>query len=137
MAAATKLEPSKQWVDRYELESMTEPGTFYTVSKKYDDTWACSCSYWKFHKAPKPNCKHILAVIGQVAKPAPKKRQVEVFAEEYFPSPYWYTRMMSKEDVLKFAQAYLEKYAKVEPVVDEVAETVTGEFKITRKFRAV
>lgn len=135
MAAATKLEPSKQWVDRYELESMTEPGTFYTVSKKYDDTWACSCAYWKFHKAPKPNCKHILAVIGQVTKPAPKKRQVEVFAKEFFNG--YIPREIYTEDVYRFAEAYLQKYAKVEPVVEEVTETMTGEFKITRKFRAV
>jgi hypothetical protein len=32
----------------------------YKVTEYDDGSWACSCPRWKFGKAPKQDCKHIL-----------------------------------------------------------------------------
>jgi hypothetical protein len=55
-----KLEGTKQWVERYGVTG--DSGTEYVVSKKADGTWGCSCPAWKFHPAPKADCKHIQRV---------------------------------------------------------------------------
>jgi hypothetical protein len=52
---------SATWVNRWEITSMTSDRT-YVVGQKVDGTWGCDCAAWKFHKAPKPPCKHILKV---------------------------------------------------------------------------
>jgi len=56
-----KLAGSKTWVERWEVEGLT--GT-YTVARRPDGRYGCSCPHWKFHKAPKPDCKHIQAMFG-------------------------------------------------------------------------
>jgi len=65
----TSKTPSKGYVEAWEVESRTEPGTAYTVSKRADGTYACSCPRWKFHQKPKVNCKHILAVAINAPRP--------------------------------------------------------------------
>lgn len=37
----------------------------YRVSERKDGSFACNCPAWKFHRAPKPECKHICSVKGQ------------------------------------------------------------------------
>lgn len=37
-------------------------GTPYVVSLTRDKLYACSCPAWKFHRAPRPECKHIAAI---------------------------------------------------------------------------
>lgn len=48
------------WQERWTVESMTDASKSYTVARKIDSSMGCSCPAWKFHKAPKVNCKHIL-----------------------------------------------------------------------------
>jgi hypothetical protein len=56
----TKLESaSPVWVNRWEVISPTS-GRKYTVGQKSDGTFGCDCPAWKFKKAPRPDCKHIL-----------------------------------------------------------------------------
>lgn len=138
-----KLEASKQWVERYQVDSLTSDDESYTVSKKIDGTWACSCKRWIFHKAPKVNCKHIGAVLssfewnavgGFGPMPAPKRSAVEMFAEGYFGQiPVMATRMQMYEFAEKFAES--RGSAIIEKPSVEVEEATVGEFKITRKFR--
>ncbi len=134
-----ELAASKQWIERYQVDSLTETDKSYIVSEKTDGTWACSCPAWKFHRAPKVNCKHILATFLSlnVAKPAPvpKKRPVEVFAESYFVGPI--PVMIPKEEMFRFAEKFAEwKVPLAAEAVSIGAEEVTvGEFKVTRKFR--
>ena len=54
----------KQWLDQWDVTGSN--GDPYVVSLKGDGTYACSCPRWKFHKAPKVDCKHISAVTGVV-----------------------------------------------------------------------
>lgn len=56
------------WVNRWEVISDTS-GEAYTVAQKTDGSWGCSCPRWKFSKAPKQACKHILRV-QEVESPA-------------------------------------------------------------------
>ena len=133
-----ELVASKQWIARYEVDSLTGDDESYIVSEKVDGTWACSCPAWKFHKAPKVNCKHILATFLSlnVAKPVvPKKRLVEVFAEKYFDGLIPLT--IARENMFKFAEKFAESNgaANVESLSVEAEEVTVGEFKITRKFR--
>jgi len=58
----TSKTPSKGFVEAWGVESLTS-STVYTVSKRADGSYACSCPYWKFHKQPKPTCKHIAALL--------------------------------------------------------------------------
>lgn len=58
------------WQERWQVQSTTDSSKTYTVARKKDGTMGCACPAWKFHKAPKPHCKHIislLAAIGQIA----------------------------------------------------------------------
>lgn len=132
-----RLGATKQWVERYQVDSLTGDAS-YTVSQKFDGTWACSCPAWKFHKAPKPDCKHIESVImaglfGDRKPPVPKKRPVEVFAEQFVGEQL----VVTKEQMYEFAEKFAESRGSVTvetPSVEVEAATV-GEFKITRKFR--
>ncbi len=47
------------WIARWQVNSMSNLTATYTVGLKNDGTWGCSCPRWKFHKAPKVDCKHI------------------------------------------------------------------------------
>lgn len=49
------------WIDRWEVKG--SKGDLWTVAKKQDGTYGCSCPGWKFKPKPKPNCKHIRAII--------------------------------------------------------------------------
>jgi hypothetical protein len=62
----TSKTPSKGYVEAWEVESYTGIDT-YTVSKRADGTYACSCAAWKFARAPKPDCKHIDVVRSGLA----------------------------------------------------------------------
>lgn len=43
---------------------------FYTVSKRHDGTWACSCPAWT-RQSPRQNCKHILSILVQQMQAQP------------------------------------------------------------------
>jgi SWIM zinc finger len=53
-------------VQQWEVTSTTDTSKDYIVSKRKDGAYSCSCPHWKFHKAPKPVCKHIAALLGNV-----------------------------------------------------------------------
>lgn len=65
-----KLEGTKVWPDRYEVVGHTDT---YIVARKKDATWGCSCPRWKFHKAPKIDCKHIKALFEAMARVTTRK----------------------------------------------------------------
>ena len=46
-----------KWVDRWMVQSETDPTKFYTVSRAKDGSFGCSCPAWKFRKVE--TCKHI------------------------------------------------------------------------------
>lgn len=52
---------SATWVNRWEVSSLTSDKT-YIVGQKSDGSFGCDCPAWKFKKAPRPDCKHILKV---------------------------------------------------------------------------
>lgn len=55
-----KLSSKVTWVNRWEVESMSEAGKTYNVGQKTDGSWGCSCPRWIFSKArPRTDCKHI------------------------------------------------------------------------------
>ena len=49
-------------IQQWQVTSTTNTSKDYTVSKRIDGTYSCSCPHWRFHKAPKPVCKHIAAL---------------------------------------------------------------------------
>ena len=131
-----KLEASKQWVERYQVDSLSGENESYTVSKKVDGTWACSCPRWIFHKAPKVDCKHIEAVqAGFIPVAVVWRSPVELFAESYWGAAY--PVMISRKQVLMFAEAFAKSAGTSVPPVEEAVVETVGEFKITRKFRAI
>lgn len=52
---------SATWVTQWIVTS-PDSGKEYKVSQKADGSFACDCPAWKFKKAPRPDCKHILRV---------------------------------------------------------------------------
>lgn len=47
------------WVDRWEVQGTS--GKTYTVARKRDGSWGCSCPTWTFQKnKPRKDCQHIL-----------------------------------------------------------------------------
>ena len=48
------------WVQRWQIPGSN--GSTWTVARKRDGSFGCSCPAWKFAKAPKPDCHHILQV---------------------------------------------------------------------------
>jgi len=43
------------------MEVEGSQGDVYIVAIDQNGKWACSCPAWKFHRAPKVDCKHINA----------------------------------------------------------------------------
>lgn len=65
MPEIEKLDTSSAtWIAQWIVASYTSSEE-YKVSQKYDGTFACSCAHWKFMKAPKHDCKHILELKAQ------------------------------------------------------------------------
>ena len=50
------------WVQQWDVGSHSDPSKKYIVSFKRDGTYACECPAWKFHPAPRVDCKHIQEV---------------------------------------------------------------------------
>lgn len=140
-----------QWLEQYEVSSMTDATDKYTVSLKIDGTWACSCKRWIFHPKPKVDCKHILSVQrlkredGGIYTPVPArpvyvppvKSEVEQFAIKYWGDNPYPSPVVSRVDALKFAEAFAKsKGSTPAPAAEpEFESQVVGEFKVTRKFR--
>jgi hypothetical protein len=149
----------KQWLDQWDVTGSI--GDEYVVSLKADGTYACSCPRWKFHKAPKVDCKHISAVTGVTipvknkagsftylknaaksaiaeSKVVKRKRPVEKFAEKFFPySELLRTGNYSFDALCRFAEEFAKESGGVIDDLPEPETVDTGEFKITRKFRLV
>lgn len=47
------------WIQKWEVQSESNPQKYYTVSRGDDGTFGCSCPAWIFHKK---TCKHIRGV---------------------------------------------------------------------------
>lgn len=110
-----KLKGTKVWLERYEVEGRT--GT-YIVAQRPTGEWGCGCPHWKFHKAPKPKCRHILALLGAMAS------FVDYFAVG--------RKFRDAGDVENY-KAVVESQAATAPPVTMVVE---GEvFRVGRKFR--
>jgi hypothetical protein len=52
--------PKNPWVRSWQVPGSN--GETWKVSQRADGTFGCSCPAWKFAKAPKPECHHILGV---------------------------------------------------------------------------
>jgi hypothetical protein len=60
---ATKIASKPTWVNRWEVQSQSDPDKTYVVGQKSDGGWGCACPRWIFNKErPRPDCKHILGV---------------------------------------------------------------------------
>jgi len=65
-------------IEHWEVTSTTDESKSYTVSKRQDGTYSCDCPHWKFHKAPKPVCKHQLALrVDRLFGSVPEKPRAE------------------------------------------------------------
>jgi hypothetical protein len=111
------------WIERWEVQGNT--GT-YVVARKVDGSYGCSCPRWKFHKAPKQDCKHILAMLLLTVP----------VAAEVMLLGYPVGRKFRDEDGQAIMDGTLTPAGR--PVVPEVImqAVVEGEtFKVSRKFR--
>lgn len=74
-----------RWVRKWEVQSRSNPDQDpYTVSLSEAGTYGCSCPRWKFCKAPKTDCGHIIFVkLGTFGESTPMTRTApsEVFTE--------------------------------------------------------
>jgi hypothetical protein len=54
---------SNKWVDKWKIQSESNPEKFYTVSRAEDGSFGCSCPVWIFQKK---TCKHIQSLAEMV-----------------------------------------------------------------------
>ncbi len=80
-AAPRRLESNTLYVNRWAAASHTDPNKEYVVSQKSDGNWACACPAWKFKKAPRPDCKHILGI--KYAEPVDMTKTSKKAAEQF------------------------------------------------------
>jgi hypothetical protein len=52
-----------RWTESWEVESRSEPGKFYVVSRDEDGNFGCSCLAWTRQRK---ECKHIRLMKGQL-----------------------------------------------------------------------
>jgi hypothetical protein len=52
-----------KWVDRWSVQSESDPTKFYTVARSEEGDFGCSCPQWKFRHII---CKHIEGVSAQI-----------------------------------------------------------------------
>jgi hypothetical protein len=134
----TPKAPSRGYVEAWEVESLTEPGKVYNVSKRKDESFACSCPRWKFATAPKPDCKHIRALRVQllqcaVASPIPtmpRATSATAPATE-FVNVYFGTSFVARLSTVEAARLR----ANLQAAKQQAEPVITAEFSIRRKFR--
>ena len=134
MNATTRTPTAKRYSRQWEVQGSN--GSEYVVSQGaiYGE-YSCSCPAWKFHKAPKPDCKHILAILAEieqtskaVSKPAP-----DGFSDLYRTTLERIITSFSISDIRLMARQALQAGR----ATTSVTTTVSGElFTIKRKFRA-
>jgi hypothetical protein len=118
----------------WEVDSLTEPRKVYNVSKRKDESFACSCPRWKFATAPKADCKHIQALRFEAsleASPIPTMPVANrTFSTTEFVNVYFGTSFVARLSTVEAARlrANLQAAKTPEPVI-------TAEFSIRRKFR--
>lgn len=104
---AKKVKGSNVWPDRWEVQSLTDPDKTYIAARKQDGTMGCSCPSWKFHKAPKINCKHLIALI-ELMDSVISRTRVFLDADEFpmamgalnkFPNQKTVDKIMGKSNV--------------------------------------
>ncbi len=88
------------WVERWDVPGNN--GKTWTVGRRKDGSFGCSCPAWKFAKAPKPDCHHIAGIKlgGPPTKTAP--RVVFANVREVTPKPETnevYTPLMPIGDI--------------------------------------
>jgi hypothetical protein len=62
------------WRERWEVQSTTDGSKTYICARKQDGSFGCSCPAWKFHKAPKPHCKHLISLLETLVSMARRSR---------------------------------------------------------------
>jgi hypothetical protein len=77
----TQLRPTGNYLNQWMVSSHTDPDKEYKVSQTEDGDWKCSCPRWIFGKAPKQDCKHIIAI--KVEEPVDTKRTSRRAAEAF------------------------------------------------------
>ena len=118
----TPITPSRGYIEAWDVESLTECGKTYVVSKRTTGSYACSCPAWKFARAPKPDCKHIRALRSDLTTVA-AVRLVKVFFDSALVAE------VTQEQAERL-RANIFGIKRVQPET-----VVSSEFRIRRKFR--
>jgi len=142
----TPKTPSRGYVESWDVESLSDSTKVYTVSRRKDgETYACSCPAWKFHPAPKPDCKHIKQIRIQLIQESvsslrfiPDTVSTRVLPAMAKPTETTQPLVTVAFDgvvigVLTRAQADQFRASMKKPAQPDVV--VSGEFRIRRKFR--
>jgi hypothetical protein len=58
--------PGNPWIERWDV--IGSRGDTWIVSKRQDGTYGCSCPAWRFARAPKPACKHVIATLADLGQ---------------------------------------------------------------------
>jgi hypothetical protein len=114
------------FVCHWDIESLTDASKSYSVSKRLDGSFACSCPAWKFHRAPKVDCKHIRFVKDSERAPDMTRRT----PDNWTPPPA--IALMRAAELPKLQP----RVTVPSPPAIEPEPVSTYEFAIRRKFRA-
>lgn len=121
------MKVKKGWVERYEVISPSS-GALYIVARKADGTYGCSCPHWKFHKAPKPTCKHIQAMLNTTVE-----MNLGLVRPDLFASGFVGRRFRGEDGNLMFKE---EKIGRgMVGIVVEKVEVENELFSVRRRFR--
>lgn len=76
-----------QWIERWTMQSHSNPAKTYTVARHRDGHYGCTCPRWKFAKAPKPDCKHITALKDELRSLRPPEPTVVAVKSDSVTAP--------------------------------------------------
>lgn len=76
-----RLSPSSQYVERWGVTG--DSGKEYTVARKADGAWSCSCPHHVFRKV---ECKHIARLKIELAHPATPVRPAQQQPRNFLPA---------------------------------------------------
>lgn len=73
------LPDNSVWMNRFRIESQTNPGTFYVIAQmRSSKVWGCSCRGWQHYR----RCKHVADVLQRLARLADQQPVCEPVTAE-------------------------------------------------------
>ena len=69
------------WFESWQVQSESDPSKFYTVSRKTDGTFGCSCPAWTVRRI---NCKHIKVIASSLSPSGASDATDEIYAKLRF-----------------------------------------------------